>query len=82
MQATDNLTFMPQSISAAAGKVVQWTNMGSTQHTITFGGASASCLSDSLLQAGSTWSVRFTQPGTYMYTCQIHPQMTGTITVQ
>lgn len=29
-----------------------------------------------------TWSVTFTEPGTYKYACLIHPRMVGTVTVE
>lgn len=29
-----------------------------------------------------TWSITFTEPGTYNYACLIHPRMVGTVTVE
>ena len=81
VNATDNLAFTPTTANAGVGQVVQWTNTGSTQHTVTFESAGASCLSDVSLQGGAQWQVKFNQAGTYSYHCTIHPQMTGTITV-
>jgi len=34
-----------------------------------------------LLLPGQSFSLTFTEPGVYPYTCAIHPGMTGTITV-
>ena len=31
---------------------------------------------------GGTYQFTFTQTGVYTYHCSIHPQMTGTVTVQ
>lgn len=28
------------------------------------------------------WSFTFTDPGVYRYVCQLHPEMTGTVTVE
>ncbi|MBV8196371.1 MAG: cupredoxin domain-containing protein [Candidatus Dormibacteraeota bacterium] len=81
LQATDSLTFTPQTATVPVGQVVQWTNTGMTMHTITFDSSSASCLSDPSFTGGATWSVTFSAPGTYSYHCTIHPQMTGTLTV-
>ncbi|MFN2581913.1 MAG: plastocyanin/azurin family copper-binding protein [Candidatus Dormibacteria bacterium] len=82
LQATDNLTFTPQTASASVGQIVHWTNGGSVGHTITFDSGNASCLTDPSFNGGSTWDVKFSAAGTYAYHCTIHPQMTGTLTVQ
>ena len=34
------------------------------------------------IDGGGSYSFKFTKPGVYKYNCSIHPQMTGTITVQ
>jgi len=80
VQATDNLAFSPTTVTTGVGQVVQWSNSGQVQHTVTFDGAN-SCLSDVSLQGGASWQVKFTQAGTYAFHCTIHPQMTGTVTV-
>lgn len=80
VSATDQLQFSPTSLSVNTGDIVQWTNTGSTTHTVTFD--SASSLSDPSLAGGSTWQVKFTSPGSYAYHCTIHAGMTGTITVK
>jgi plastocyanin len=81
VQATDQLQFSPASQTAKVGQVVQWSNTGSVPHTITFDASNAQCLNDQLINPGSTWEVKFTQPGTYTYKCTIHPGMDGTLTV-
>jgi plastocyanin len=77
--ATGNLTFDPAMQTAHVGDIVQWTNTGSVEHTVTFD--SQSSLSDPSLQPGGTWEVKFTTAGTYQYHCSIHPNMLGTIVV-
>lgn len=81
LAATDNLTFVPQTIAVNVGQVLQWRNTGSIMHTVTFNSGSASCLTDPSLNGGSTWDVTFAQAGVYAYHCAIHEQMTGTVTV-
>ena len=81
IQATDNQTFSPASQTAKVGQVVEWTAGSSLPHTITFNASNASCLDDAQINPGSTWQIKFTQPGTYSYICTIHPGMQGTITV-
>jgi plastocyanin len=80
--ATDNLVFVPDSSNATVGQVVTFTNTGSVTHTVTFQDNNDSCLTDPTLAPGATWSVKFTQPGTYNYLCTIHaPNMKGVIHV-
>jgi plastocyanin len=79
ISATGQLTFDPVMQTAHVGDVVQWTNTGSVEHTITF--ATASSLSDPSLLPGATWEVKFTTAGTYQYHCSIHSGMVGTIVV-
>jgi plastocyanin len=76
---TDQQQFSPASLAAHVGDVIEWTNTGSIQHTVTFD--SASQLSDPSLLPGATWEVKFMVPGTYSYHCTIHAGMAGTIVV-
>lgn len=80
VSATDQLVFVPATEHARVAQVIEWTNMGTVLHTVTFDTHPA--LSDSTLQpGGGMWSVRFTQAGTYSYRCTIHPGMNGTLVV-
>jgi plastocyanin len=82
IQATDNLVFVPDSLPAAAGDVIEFKNTGSVVHTVTFQDNNDACLTDSTLAPGATWQVKFTKPGTYNYLCTIHaPNMKGVIKV-
>jgi plastocyanin len=80
IEANDNPAFSPTSITAKVGQIVQWTNVGSDTHNITFSGDAAS-VSDVSFQSGNVWQVKFSKAGTYPYQCTIHSGMTGTITV-
>lgn len=74
-----NFAFNPPSLSVAVGAEVTWTNQDSTAHTVTFdsgGGAS-----DNLAQS-ATYKQTFSSAGSFTYHCSIHPNMTGTVTVQ
>lgn len=77
--ATGQLAFDPATQTAHVGDIVQWSNTGSVEHTVTFDGQPS--LSDPSLQPGGTWEVKFTTAGTYQYHCSIHPNMLGTIVV-
>jgi len=78
VSATDDLKFVPTSTNAKVGDVVQFTNTGSTTHTVTFDSGP----NDSSLGGGDTFEVKITAAGSYHYVCTIHPGMEGTITVQ
>lgn len=79
VSATDQLTFVPGTQHAQVGQVIEWTNIGTVLHTVTFD--TYPSLTDDTLQPGATWSVKFTKPGTYAYRCTIHPGMNGTLIV-
>lgn len=74
----DNFAFGPSTLEVATGTEVTWTNKQGSPHTIT--ADDGSFTSDNVPQDG-TFSFTFLTPGTYAYHCEIHPNMTGTITV-
>ena len=70
--------FSPSSLSVSIGDTVQWSNNGNLVHT-----ATGQNFNSGNLGRGETFSFRFTTPGTYQYSCQIHGvSMSGTIIVQ
>jgi plastocyanin len=80
VEANDNLAFSPTSSAAKVDQIVQWTNVGSQTHNITFSGDAVG-VSDTTLNGGDVWQVKFTKAGTYSYQCTIHSGMSGTIAV-
>ncbi len=65
-------------ITVSAGETVTVVNEDGTSHTWT----SAAGLWDSgTLAQGEEFSFTFEEPGEYTFFCQIHPSMTGSITV-
>jgi len=74
-----NFSFQPQGVTINVGETVTWTmkDMG-TQHTVT---ANDNSFSSSNLSTGNTYAHTFGQAGTFSYHCNIHPSMTGTVTV-
>lgn len=73
-----NFSFNPASLQVPVGTMVTWTNNDSTAHTVT---SNTSVFDSGTLPVGSSFSFTFTQTGTFAYHCNIHPTMTGTITV-
>jgi plastocyanin/glucose/arabinose dehydrogenase len=80
--AMQNIAFVPQNITVAAGTTVTWTNNDTIQHTVTWDDRS---VDSGLLSQGDTFSIKFDQPGTYGYFCIPHGSpgagMFGTVTV-
>jgi OOP family OmpA-OmpF porin len=73
--------FSPRSLTIAVGSTVTFTNTGG--HTVTEG-SSGTAAADPIVDAagGSDVEVTFDEPGTYSFTCKIHPNMNMTISVQ
>ena len=71
--------FTPRAVTVDAGAVVRWRNNDSRDHTVTAGDRS---FDSGLMAVGATFVRVFSVPGTYAYTCAIHPDMTGTIAVR
>jgi hypothetical protein len=79
---TDALRFAPNTVVAAVGQVVVWTNVGSrATHTST---SEAGLWDSGSLAPGASFAFRFTQPGTFLYRCTFHAAqgMVGSVVVQ
>ena len=77
--AISGFAFAPRALTIPAGTTVTWRNLDEEPHTVRGGDE---LVRSGALDQGETFSVRFDKPGTYRYGCSIHPQMSGTITVQ
>ena len=75
-----NTAFTPASITVSVNTTVKWTNKDNLSHTVT----SNTGLFDSGIigVSGGTYSHQFTTAGTFLYHCQIHSGMSGTVIVQ
>lgn len=70
--------FEPEAAQVQAGEPVTWTNRGGAAHTVTFEGLGI----DETLDPGEAFTHTFLEPGTYRYTCTLHPpDMEGTLVV-
>ena len=70
--------FDPAQISVAPGTTVQWVNEGAAPHTVT---ADDGSFDSETLNPGDSFMVTFSGSGTLTYHCEIHPSMTGSVTV-
>jgi plastocyanin len=83
-QSTDkvsiaNMSFSPADITVKKGATVTWTNNDSITHTVT--ADSGNTFDSGNLEPGKTFSHTFNDTGTFAYHCNIHPNMTGKVTV-
>src|SRR5918995_347059 len=70
--------FEPALLSVAPGTTVVWVNRGAHPHTVTaFDGS----FDSGVLMPGDAFAVTFGGSGTVRYFCEIHPSMTGGVTV-
>lgn len=70
--------YQPSDLTIVAGQTVVWTNSGLGPHTVT---SDAGQFDSGRLEAGATFSYTFTAPGTYLYSCTVHPTMHGKVVV-
>src|SRR3989344_8568119 len=71
--------YSPKTLTISVGETVTWTNYDSMQHTVT--SDSGDVLNSELLGQGKTYSMTFTEAGTYDYHCTPHPYMKGKIII-
>lgn len=72
----ENLQFVPETIEVNTGTTVRWTNRDNTQHKLSFGD-----FSSGILSRGESYTHKFSEEGTYEYSCEFHPGMRGTVVV-
>jgi plastocyanin len=71
--------FMPNSLTIKAGSTVTWANMDDEPHTVV---SNTGLFRSAAMDTNESFSFKFDTPGTYHFTCSIHPRMVGTIVVQ
>src|SRR3954452_16088459 len=71
--------FSPKSVTITEGDTVKWVNKDNVTHQIY--GEKGQFISP-ILKPGQTFSFTFRAAGTYNYKDELHPKMTGTITVK
>jgi len=73
--------FTPAALTIATGETVRWINVGPSDHTSTSTGDPVVWDSGTLFEE-DWFDFTFDTAGTYPYECTLHPEMTGTITVE
>jgi amicyanin len=75
----DNFSFSPATLTVPAGAKVTWTNHDDIPHNIV---SSEQKFKSKPLDTDDSFSMTFTEPGTYQYFCGLHPKMVGKIVVE
>jgi amicyanin len=73
-----DFAFSPAELTITVGDSVTWTNLDFVIHTATSTGGA---FDSGDLDQGESYTLTFTEPGTYDYLCTPHPSMTGRIVV-
>ena len=71
--------FVPMSLTVEAGSTVTWMNLDDEPHTVA---SDTGMFRSAAMDTNETFNFRFDKPGTYHFTCSIHPKMVGTIIVR
>ena len=79
--ATPSLTFNPASLTVNAGEAVTFA-FGGVAHNVFFDAQDGAPANIDGTNANVSVQRTFATPGTYRYTCHIHPSMRGTVVVR
>jgi plastocyanin len=75
----DNFSFSPTALTVKVGTQITWTNGDDIPHTVVSDGHS---FKSKVLGNGEKFTFTADKPGTYSYSCSIHPNMTGKVVVE
>ena len=80
VDATPNITFNPSPLNIVAGGTATFA-FGSVGHNVFFDSATGAPADIPGVNVNTSVTRKFPTAGTYVYTCHIHPGMTGRIVV-
>jgi plastocyanin len=76
--AIEDFYFEPADAAIQPGDTIMWVNEGNTPHTVT---SDDGRFDSEVLNPGESFMLTFPEAGTFSYHCEIHPSMTGSVTV-
>lgn len=74
----ERFVYRPNPLEIAVGTTVTWTNNDGASHTVT---ADNGAFDSGQMTRGDSFSVTFTEPGSYAYVCNYHANMTAKVIV-
>lgn len=74
-----NFAFSPVPLIVSVGATVTWTNLDDEPHTAV---SDSGAFRSGAMDTKESFSFKFDRPGTYHFTCSIHPSMVGTVIVR
>lgn len=77
-----DIDYDPKSAKVKRGATVRWTNTGELPHTVTKDSGPGGDFDSGTLEPGDTFEQTFPDPGEVAYLCTIHPDQTGSLTVE
>jgi len=72
-----DFAFNPDTLTVKVGDTVTWVNEDGVVHTL-----KSTEFNSPNIKNADTFQFQFTKPGTYEYTCGIHPSMKGKVVVE
>ena len=75
----DNFSFSPSTLKVKVGTQITWTNSDDIPHTVV---SNSPTFKSKVLGTGEKFTFTASKPGTYPYSCSIHPNMTGKVVVE
>ncbi len=72
-------SFSPASVTVKVGETVKWTNNDNVSHTVTSNNGTT--FDSGSMAVGTSFSFTPAVAGTFLYHCNFHGGMTGTLTV-
>jgi plastocyanin len=76
--AIEDFYFEPGNVAIQPGDTIIWVNEGNSPHTVTSDNGQ---FYSEVLNPGESFMLTFPEAGTFTYYCEIHPSMTGSVTV-
>jgi plastocyanin len=73
-----DMSFSPSTITVASGTTITWTNKDPMAHTVT---SNTNLFDSGSITPVKTFTLTFTDAGTYSYYCSLHPSMTAKVIV-
>lgn len=77
-----DIQYVPKEVTVEAGGTVRWTNTDSVTHTVTKRSGPGPRFDSGNMEVGATFEQKLDRPGKIEYVCTIHPNQTGTVTVE